>query len=123
MKTRSFCAVWNDQFHVKTGGTTIQDDRAPRGQRTAVSRLGCRGTVRPVGPLVALLPAHDEEASLGAALDSLRSQTRPPDRIVVVADNCTDRTVEIARERGVEVYETVDNAHKKAGALNQVLEC
>lgn len=87
-----------------------------------VSSHDCRRTVRPVGPLVALLPAHDEEATLGAALDSLRAQTRPPDRIVVVADNCTDGTVAIARHRGVEVHETVGNAHKKAGALNQVLD-
>ncbi|KRF34627.1 glycosyltransferase [Nocardioides sp. Soil805] len=89
---------------------------------TALRGASTRGTVRPAGPLVALLPAHDEEASLGAALDSLRDQTRPPDRIVVVADNCTDRTVEIARARGVEVHETVGNSHKKAGALNQVLD-
>ena len=89
---------------------------------SAVSSTVSKGTVRPVGPLVALLPAHDEEASIGAALDSLRDQTRPPDHIIVVADNCTDRTVEIARERGVEVHETVGNSHKKAGALNQVLD-
>jgi biofilm PGA synthesis N-glycosyltransferase PgaC len=91
-------------------------------RRGDVSSHDCRRTVRPVGPLVALLPAHDEEATLGAALDSLRAQTRPPDRIVVIADNCTDRTVAIARERGVEVHETVGNTHKKAGALNQVLD-
>ena len=47
---------------------------------------------------------------------------RPPDRIIVAADNCTDATVELAAAEGVEVYETVDNSHKKAGALNQVLE-
>lgn len=104
-----------DRSHcVTTTGTT---------SRTTASRGAIsQGTVRPVGPLVALLPAHDEEASLGAALDSLRDQTRPPDRIVVVADNCTDRTVEIARERGAEVHETVGNRHRKAGALNQVLD-
>ncbi|WP_370247064.1 glycosyltransferase family 2 protein [Nocardioides sp.] len=71
--------------------------------------------------VVALLPAHNEEVGLPAALDSLAAQTRPPDRVVVIADNCTDRTVEIARERGVEVVETVGNRFKKAGALNQVL--
>jgi len=99
---------------VNTGGTTLRTTA----RRGAISV----GSVRPEGPLVALLPAHDEEASLGAALDSLRAQTRPPDHIIVIADNCTDRTVLIARERGVEVYETVDNVHKKAGALNQVLD-
>ena len=41
----------------------------------------------------------------------------------MVADNCTDRTVSIARSyEGVEVIETVDNPFRKAGALNQGLE-
>jgi glycosyltransferase involved in cell wall biosynthesis len=30
----------------------------------------------------------------------LHGQTRPPDNIVVVADNCTDRTAEIVRQHG-----------------------
>ncbi|WP_426562806.1 glycosyltransferase family 2 protein [Angustibacter sp. McL0619] len=68
-----------------------------------------------------LVPAHDEEAVLAQTLISLARQTRPPDRVVVIADNCTDGTVRIAREHGVEVVETVDNTQKKAGALNQVL--
>ena len=89
---------------------------------TAAHRDAVLGTVRPAGPLVALLPAHDEEASIGAALDSLRAQTRPPDHIIVLADNCTDRTIELVRARHIEVYETVRNTEKKAGALNQVLD-
>ena len=39
----------------------------------------------------------------------------------MVADNCTDATVRLAREAGVDVFETVDNTHKKAGGLNQAL--
>jgi cellulose synthase/poly-beta-1,6-N-acetylglucosamine synthase-like glycosyltransferase len=68
-----------------------------------------------------LIPAHNEEAILGLTLESLAAQTRPPDRIVVIADNCTDATVEIAREHKVECIETVGNTEKKAGALNQEL--
>lgn len=73
------------------------------------------------GRLVALLPAHDEETCLPLALDSLDRQSRPPDRVVVVADNCTDATEQVAAEHGVEVFRTVDNRQKKAGALNQAL--
>ncbi|MFI2706774.1 glycosyltransferase family 2 protein, partial [Nocardioides sp. CER28] len=62
-----------------------------------------------------------EEASLPGTLSSLAQQQPPPDRVVVVADNCTDRTVEIARAHGAEVFETVGNTHKKGGALNQAL--
>lgn len=68
-----------------------------------------------------MLPAHDEETCLGAAIDSLRNQSVPPDDIFVVADNCTDRTPEVARARGARVVLPVDNRHKKAGALNQAL--
>ncbi|WP_241490306.1 glycosyltransferase family 2 protein [Leucobacter chromiiresistens] len=68
-----------------------------------------------------LIPAHNEEASLPATLASLRLQERVPDRVIVVADNCTDDTVGVARRSGAEVFETQGNTHKKGGALNQVL--
>ena len=68
-----------------------------------------------------LIPAHDEEVSLPGTLASLVAQSHPPDRIIVVADNCTDSTVEVGRLAGVEVVESVRNTRKKAGALNQVL--
>ena len=41
--------------------------------------------------------------------------------MIVVADNCTDDTAEIARDRGADVFTTVANTEKKAGALNQAL--
>ncbi|MGI9196546.1 MAG: glycosyltransferase [Candidatus Nanopelagicales bacterium] len=68
-----------------------------------------------------VVPAHNEEAALPTTLSALAQQTRLPDRVIVVADNCTDRTVEIARAMGHEAFETVGNEHKKGGALNQVL--
>ena len=68
-----------------------------------------------------LIPAHNEEDGIGQTLDALDEQDRKADRVIVVADNCSDRTVEIALARGFEVIETVGNAKKKAGALNQVL--
>ncbi|MDN5931732.1 MAG: glycosyltransferase family 2 protein [Pseudonocardia sp.] len=71
--------------------------------------------------VTALVPAHDEEHTLAAALDSLRAQDPAPDRIVVIADGCTDATADVAAAAGVEVVTTVDNTDRKAGALNQVL--
>ena len=68
-----------------------------------------------------LIPAHNEELILPAALASLQAQVRRPDRVVVISDNSTDATVEVARGWGVEVIETEGNTEKKAGALNQVL--
>lgn len=86
--------------------------------RTDMSNMPlASGSVR----VTVLVPAHNEEFSLPTTLAALSNQTRAPDRVIVVADNCTDRTVEIAREMGHEAFETVNNQHKKGGALNQVL--
>jgi poly-beta-1,6-N-acetyl-D-glucosamine synthase len=71
--------------------------------------------------ITVLVPAHNEEASLPATIASLLAQSHRPERIVVVADNCTDGTVAVALAAGVEVMESVGNTHKKAGALNQAL--
>ena len=72
--------------------------------------------------LIALIPAHDEQDRIAAAIAGLHAQTRRPDLIVVVADNCTDATARIARNAGAEVFETRGNTHKKAGALNQAID-
>ena len=72
--------------------------------------------------LTALIPAHNEEALIGATIRSLMEQDRKPDRVIVVADNCSDRTVAVAKSLGVEVFESFKNLDKKAGALNQALE-
>ncbi|MBE3010929.1 glycosyltransferase family 2 protein [Microbispora sp. NEAU-D428] len=69
-----------------------------------------------------LVPAHNEEDQIAETMTSLHGQRRRPNRVIVIADNCTDRTADIARAHGAEVIRTVGNRHKKAGALNQVLE-
>ncbi len=71
--------------------------------------------------VVAMIPAHNEAAGIIDAIAGLTVQDRRPDRIVVVADNCTDDTARLAREAGAEVFETTGNTAKKAGALNQAL--
>ncbi len=76
----------------------------------------------PRARVAVLIPAHDEAANIGATLRALRQQTRQPDRVIVIADNCTDDTAGIARAHGAEVFETVGNTEKKAGALNQALQ-
>jgi cellulose synthase/poly-beta-1,6-N-acetylglucosamine synthase-like glycosyltransferase len=68
---------------------------------------------------VALIPAHDEQEQIGATIASLREQTFRVDRTVVMADNCSDWTAEVAALSGAEVHATVENRSKKAGALNQ----
>lgn len=91
----------------------------PDGRPPVVS-LGAEETFSARRPTVAVLvPARDEERLIAGTLESLQAQTWRPDRILVVADNCTDGTVAIARSFGVEVMETIGNTARKAGALNQ----
>jgi len=84
---------------------------------SAIPRAAPGGAVK----LTVLVPAHNEELIIETSLASLWNQTRRPDRVLVVADNCTDATADIARGSGAEVFATVGNVEKKAGALNQIL--
>ncbi|MGW2188391.1 glycosyltransferase [Streptomyces sp. NPDC001719] len=72
--------------------------------------------------VIALIPAHNEADRITASIAALWRQNIKPDRIVVVADNCSDETVSVAREAGATVVESERNLNKKAGALNQALE-
>jgi cellulose synthase/poly-beta-1,6-N-acetylglucosamine synthase-like glycosyltransferase len=58
---------------------------------------------RPSAAIV--VPAHNEEAGIASTLAALKAELRPGDRLVVVADNCSDKTVCLARSAGVEVVE------------------
>ncbi len=94
-------------------------ERRPLSPRVVMAQT--RGVFAGPVTVTVLIPAHNEEDCIGATIASLQQQSQPPDRIVVVADNCTDATVEIAETAGVAVFATVANAKKKAGALNQAL--
>jgi cellulose synthase/poly-beta-1,6-N-acetylglucosamine synthase-like glycosyltransferase len=76
---------------------------------------------RPHGLITVLVPAHNEAAGISTTVQGLLSQSRRPDRVIVVADNCTDDTAELAVRAGAAVCATVGNRCKKAGALNQAL--
>lgn len=65
-------------------------------------------------PAVAVvLPAHDEEAGLGRTLASISAQLRPGDRLLVVADNCSDGTAEVVRRHADQSHavEVVERTH------------
>ena len=55
--------------------------------------------------LAVLVPAHNEAAGLASTLANIRLQLLPQDRLLVVADNCTDNTADIATRCGAEVIE------------------
>src|SRR5262249_14964254 len=58
--------------------------------------------------LAVLVPAHNESRGLLPTLSDIRSQLLPHDRLLVVADNCTDDTADVARAEGAEVIERHD---------------
>jgi cellulose synthase/poly-beta-1,6-N-acetylglucosamine synthase-like glycosyltransferase len=69
--------------------------------------------------LILVIPAHNEEAGIYETLLSIQQQTVQPNRTIVLCDNCSDATAQIAESMGVEVIHTVNNKGKKGGALNQ----
>ena len=56
---------------------------------------------------LAIIPAHNEEAVVGNLIESLQKQNYPKNKydICVIADNCTDRTKEVAESYGVKIFE------------------
>jgi cellulose synthase/poly-beta-1,6-N-acetylglucosamine synthase-like glycosyltransferase len=67
-------------------------------------------------PRVAVLvPAHNEGGGLLPTLADIRAQMRGSDRLVVVADNCTDDTAAIAAAAGADVVDRNDPSRRGKG--------
>lgn len=83
--------------------------------------LGVSGRPRhlPVdGPrprLAVLIPAHNEAQGLPPTLANVLEQLLPGDRCLVVADNCSDTTAEVARACGAEVTERCNAVQRGKG--------
>ncbi len=94
--------------------------------------IGRRATAPPPIPghlprLLFLVPAHDEELLVGDCVRSLLAQRYPNHAlaVVVVADNCRDRTAECARRAGADTLERDEESlpgkpHAIAWALKRV---
>ena len=66
----------------------------------------CRPVIGNFRPRISIvIPAHDEERAIATTVRSLQRQLMQDDRLLVVADNCSDRTAELARAAGAEVFE------------------
>src|ERR1700730_10743070 len=85
-------AVPSTVFFVEIGAAVMLPKR-----RATASIGGQRGRV------AALIPAHNEAKGLLPTLTDLKKQLREGDRLVVVADNCSDDTASIAASAGAEV--------------------
>jgi cellulose synthase/poly-beta-1,6-N-acetylglucosamine synthase-like glycosyltransferase len=80
----------------------LREHRAVRARaRTAPPPLAPSDTAHTL-PVTALVPARNEAAVIGDALRSLRAQTCPPERVIVIDDGSTDETVARALEAAPE---------------------
>ncbi len=65
--------------------------------------------------ILVLIPAHNEELLIGRLLDSLEGMDYPKEKydVLVIVDNCTDRTDEIVRDKDAQLL--VRNDKNKLG--------
>jgi len=78
--------------------------------------------INKVGKVVVVIPAYNEVAHIQRTIQSLQTQTMPPDRILVVDDCSSDGTGEVARKCGAEVVRTPHNSGTKSQAQNYALQ-
>jgi cellulose synthase/poly-beta-1,6-N-acetylglucosamine synthase-like glycosyltransferase len=69
----------------------------------------------PDSRIAVLIPAHNEQAVLAATLRTLLPTVPPGTHVLVVADNCDDKTAVIARECGAESVERIDVERRGKG--------
>jgi len=82
-------------------------------RKTIISEIVNRPTI------TVLVPAHNESGTIQNTLVNINKQLVEKDRLLVVADNCTDDTASIAKELGAEVIERSDaNKRGKGFALD-----
>lgn len=70
-----------------------------------------------------VIAARNEQSVIGNLLDSIKQQDYPQEllTVFVVADNCTDKTAEVARSNGAICYERFDDERKTKGFALQYL--
>lgn len=65
--------------------------------------------------VVVIVPAHNEEQNLPQVLKEIRQHLRSQDRLLVIADNCTDETAAVSRRIGAEAIERRDEMKRGKG--------
>ncbi|HPD01528.1 MAG TPA: glycosyltransferase family 2 protein [Acetivibrio sp.] len=75
------------------------------------------GECLPQKKFALVVAAHNEETVIAHIVDSLNRQNYPGNLfdVFVIADNCTDRTAEIAEEHGAKVFKRFNNSARGKG--------
>ncbi|MCC0179162.1 glycosyltransferase [Waterburya agarophytonicola K14] len=85
------------------------------------SNLNLEDVARP--KTTVLIPAHNEAEQIVEVLEILQQQITEQDRVIVIADNCHDKTAELARGTGVTVFERENKSDRGKGyALDYAME-
>ena len=93
-------------------------------------RLTRRGASQPsstpkYNKFAIIVPAHNEELMIGDLVESVKDLDYPKNRytLIIIADNCTDKTEEIVRKKGIQCFARTDsNKRGKPYALNWILK-
>ncbi len=88
-------------------GTELAFGLKPTRPRSAQDKRVARTTI--------LMPAHNEELGIAVTIAALKPELNEGVRLLVVADNCTDRTAQRARDAGAEVIERRDLTQRGKG--------
>jgi len=95
--------------------------------RIALGRRQPPSRSRDLPRLLFLIPAHNEELLIQSCLASLARLDYPASRfdVLVIADNCTDRTSQIVQQAGVQCLQRSNpklrgKAHALAWAVSQL---
>lgn len=86
-------------------GAVLQEEKPPKFVGFDVGR----------GSVAVLIPAHNEQTLISLTLERILPQMQSGDRILVVADNCSDDTEKIALACGAEVVERFDDKLRGKG--------
>jgi cellulose synthase/poly-beta-1,6-N-acetylglucosamine synthase-like glycosyltransferase len=71
--------------------------------RSTNQRIGRSASALSRPSIAVIVPAHNESSGILPTLADLRAQLRHSDRLIVVADNCSDDTAAVAASAGAEV--------------------
>ena len=86
---------------------------AGKSETLSLSRIEGLKKTRP--KTAVLVPAYNEESGISSTIETIKPQLTEQDQLIVIADNCTDKTATISRELGAIVIEREDSQRRGKG--------
>ncbi|MES2888976.1 MAG: glycosyltransferase [Pseudomonadota bacterium] len=109
MALEGLCLLVSVLLSVPVAVLLVQACSAAIARRQAARSLPAPPALRAASlTLAVVMPAHNEALGIEHAIASVLPQLQPGDRLIVVADNCSDDTAGVALAAGAEVIERFD---------------